>query len=180
MLFFGKKIKKNTQRYYFTPVYQKYWWYDLQFLRNRVWQTEIGNYGSFFVLYPPPPPLKTQKIKTLKKWKKFLEISSFYTCVPKITIIWGVVPETRSKPDILFCNLGPFFALLPPITNLRIKILKKWKKHLEMTSFYTCVPKITIILCLLPETWSTTESFLSFWTVLCPLFFPTIDPKIKI
>ena len=42
------KIKKNTLRYYFTPVYQKSWWYDLQFLRYRFWQTENGNYGSFF------------------------------------------------------------------------------------------------------------------------------------
>ena len=31
---FLKKIKKNYWRYhYFTPVYQKSWWYDLQFLR---------------------------------------------------------------------------------------------------------------------------------------------------
>ena len=29
--------------------------YDLQFLRYRVWQTEIGNYPSFFALYPLPP-----------------------------------------------------------------------------------------------------------------------------
>ena len=46
MLYFLKKIKKNTWRYhYFTSAYQKSWWYDLQFLRYRVWQTEIGNYG---------------------------------------------------------------------------------------------------------------------------------------
>ena len=50
-----------------------------------VWQTEIGNYGSFFVFYsylPPPPPitsptpfLKTWKTRILKKWKILLEIS---------------------------------------------------------------------------------------------------------
>ena len=135
----------------------------------------MGHFLSFI----SPPPQKTQKIKTLKKWKKFLEISSFYTCVPKMTIIWGVVPETRSKPDILFCNLGPFFALLPP-HNLRIKILKKWKKYLEMTSFYTCVPKITIILCLLPETWSTTEIvFCHFGPFFALYFAPLLTQKLK-
>ena len=49
-----KKIEKKTWRYhYFTPAYQKSWWYDLLFLRYRVWQTEIGNYGSFTLLPPP-------------------------------------------------------------------------------------------------------------------------------
>ena len=40
---------------------------------------------------------KTWKIRILKKWiKKLLEISSFYTYVPKATIIWSTVPEIRS------------------------------------------------------------------------------------
>ena len=97
---------ENTWRYhYFTHVYQKFWWYDSQFLRYR--QTEIGNFRSFFAL----SPLKTQKSKILKKWKKLLEIS-FYTYVPKIKITWCTVPEKRSKTDIIFCHFGAFFALL--------------------------------------------------------------------
>ena len=40
---------------------------DLQFLRYRVWQTEIGNYGSFLALLSPP--LKTWKTRILKKWE---------------------------------------------------------------------------------------------------------------
>ena len=32
--------------------------------------------------HPPSPPLTAQRIKILKKWKKTLEISSFYTSVP--------------------------------------------------------------------------------------------------
>ena len=52
-VFFKKKIRKNTWRYhYFTPVCQKIW-YDLQLLRYRVWQTEIGHYGPFFALLLP-------------------------------------------------------------------------------------------------------------------------------
>ena len=51
--YFLKKIKKNTWRYqYFRPVYQTSWWYDLQFLRYRMWQTKIGNFGSFSTLLP--------------------------------------------------------------------------------------------------------------------------------
>ena len=51
---------------YFTPVYQKSYSYDLQFLRYRMWQNEIGICGSFFALLPPPPPPP----KILKKKKK--------------------------------------------------------------------------------------------------------------
>ena len=109
---YKKKIKKNNWRYCFIPVYQQSSWYDLQFLRYRVWQTKIGNYGSFFAILPSP--LKTQKIRIFKKWKKLLEKSSFYTSVPKPTIIWSKVPEIRSETDRIFCPFGPFFAILYP------------------------------------------------------------------
>ena len=98
--------------YYFIAVYQQSSWFDLQFLRYRVWQAEIGNYRSFFALYPPP--LKTQKIRILKKWKTLLEISSFYTNISITTIIWGTVPEIWSETDSIFCYFGPFFAFIPP------------------------------------------------------------------
>ena len=69
MLYFFK-IEKHTLRYDFAHVYLKSWWYDLQFLRIRVWQTKIGNYGSVFFLLTTPPPalLKIRKIRILKKW----------------------------------------------------------------------------------------------------------------
>ena len=77
--------------------------------------------------YPPKNP----KNQNFEKWKNLLKISSFYTCAPKITIIWCTVPEIRSETDRIFCHFGPFFALLPPPSPLKIpkiKILKKMKK----------------------------------------------------
>ena len=44
--------------------------------------------------------------------KKLLEISSFYTRVPKTTIIWGTVPEIQR--DKIFGHFGPYFTLLTP------------------------------------------------------------------
>ena len=43
-----------------------------------------------------------------------------------------------------------------------------------MSLFYTCVPKITIIWCMLPEIWSATDNFLSFWAIfsLLPFCWP--------
>ena len=57
--------------------------------------------------------------------KKVLKIS-FYTCVPKIAIIWCVVPEMQSETEffVVLDHFLPFY----PLNNLKIKILKKWKK----------------------------------------------------
>ena len=121
---FFEKIKKNTRRYhYFTPVHQKSWCYDLQFLKYRVWRTEIGNYGSFFALLTPS--LKTQTIRILKKWKTLLEISSFYKCVPKTMITQNTVSEIQLRH--IFCHFGPFLPFYPTY-NLENQNLKKLKK----------------------------------------------------
>ena len=59
-------------------------------------------------------PLKIQKNKIWKKWKKLLEISSFYMCT-KTTIIWGTVTEVWNETDRLFCHFGPLFTLIYPL-----------------------------------------------------------------
>ena len=56
-------------------------------------------YCSFWAIFCPLTPLAAQKIKILKKWKKNLEISSFYICVPKIMIRWCTVPEIWCETD---------------------------------------------------------------------------------
>ena len=48
-------------------------------------------YFSFWAIFCPFTPITAQKIKILKKWKKYLEVSSFYTCAPKIMIRWRTV-----------------------------------------------------------------------------------------
>ena len=84
-------------------------------------------YFSFWAIFCPFTPLTAQKIKILKKWKKHLEISSFYTSVPKIMIICYTVPEIWCVTDVIIFHFGLFFALLP-LTAQKIRILKKWKK----------------------------------------------------
>ena len=58
--------------------------------------------GLSLLLYPVP--IKTQKIWILKKWRKLLQISSFYTHVPKTKIIW----DTE-----VFVIMGHFFLFKP-------------------------------------------------------------------
>ena len=62
-----------------------------------------------------------------------LEISSFYTCVPKLTIIWCMVPEMWSVIDRIFCHYGPFFPLLPTYGRRKSK---SWKKEKSTWRYY--------------------------------------------
>ena len=57
------------------------------------------NYFSFWAVFCPFTPVTPQKIKISQKWRKHLEISSFYTCVPKIMIRWCTVPERWCVTD---------------------------------------------------------------------------------
>ena len=56
-------------------------------------------YFSFWTTFCPFTPLTARKMKISKKWKKYLEISSFYTSVPKVMMLygsWEVVHDGRT------------------------------------------------------------------------------------
>ena len=50
-------------------------------------------YFSFWAIFCPFTPLTDWKIKFSKKWNNCPEISSLYTCIPKIMIRWCTIPE---------------------------------------------------------------------------------------
>ena len=58
-----------------------------------------NSYFLFWAIFCPFTLLTTQKIKILGKWRKCLEISLFYTCVPKIMITWSMVPKIWYMKD---------------------------------------------------------------------------------
>ena len=70
-------------------------------------------------------PLKAPKIKILKNEK--------ICCVPKVTIIWYIVPQIWSATDIIFCHYGPFFALFPPYGPRKSKF---WKNEKNTWRYY--------------------------------------------
>ena len=160
-------------------MYQKSWWYDLQFLRYKVWQAKTGNSTSFFALLPPPL-LKSRKIRIFKNWKKkLLEISSFYTCVPKTTIIWGTVPEIWSEIDRIFCHFRPFFPPFTPLTTAESKFWKNEKSNWICHHFTHCTNNHYHMMYVSWYMECTRHTFLSFWVTVCP-FSPLLTPKIKI
>ena len=128
----------------------------------------VAQRTEFFVILrhflPFDPHLTTRKIKILKNENKSLEILSFHTRVPQITIIWCMVPEIWSAKDRIFSHFGLIFALLqptpPPPTTPN---LKKWKKLLRISLFYTSVPRIVIIFYILPEIWRVKDVTVIFY-----------------
>ena len=81
--------------------------------------TDVTFIFSFCAIFCTFTPLKAQKPKVQKKKKriKHLEISSFYTNVPKIMIICYNGPEIWHLANATFIfQLGPFCVLFPPAT----------------------------------------------------------------
>ena len=90
-------------------------------------------YFQFWTIFCPFTSLTAQKIKISQKWKKYLEISSFYTIVPKTLIICYTVPEIWHVTDVIVIfHFGLFFALLPqqPKPSKFLKNEKtSWRYH---------------------------------------------------
>ena len=79
------------------------------------------------------------------------------TSVPKIMIICYSVPEIQHVTDKIFIFRFGLFFDLTPLTTQKIRIFKKWKKRMEISSFHTCVPKIMITWCTMAEIWCATD-----------------------
>ena len=80
-----------------------------------------------------------------------------------------------------FLSLWTVFVPLTLLTTKKIKILKNWKKPLEITLFYTSAPKIMIIYmlyCFLDMAHNGFNYF-SFWVIFYPFTSLTAPQKSK-
>ena len=133
---------------------------------HEIWNATGRSFWHFGSFFPLLSPLKTKKIKILKKWKKSLEILSSYTCV---TIIWYMVPKISNTMDRTFCHFGPFFALLPPSQPQKMKILKKWKKApADIIILHMCTINDNHMIYDFWDMKCDRQNFLSFWNVFSP------------
>ena len=104
------------------------------------------NFLSFWTVFCPIVPLTTRKIKILKKWKKGLQIPSFYTWVPKIMIICLTVPEIQHVPYVIF--FFSFWAIFCPSSNPKQTQSKQTCTYHDFTHAHK---KIMILWCKVPE-----------------------------
>ena len=134
---------------------------------RKFWHTCVITYSDFMAIVEP--------------WKQ-LKISLFYTGVPNILLIWSTYSSwhiERYKLKLVGNpNSRSFLPIHPPKTS-KNQNFAKWKILVEISSFYTCAQKITIIWCMVWYMEWDRQNFVAFWTILCP-FTPLTIPKIKI
>ena len=98
----------------------------------------VCHFGPVSCPFTPPKNLKNQDFKKLKNMPGDIILH----IVTYMTVIWCMAPEILSAMDIIFCH---FTSSPSPLTTKKIKILRKWKKHLEILSFYRSLPSVTIM-----------------------------------
>ena len=166
-------MKKSLCRcHHFAHVYKKSS-YNACFLRYGVRQTSVI-LGHVLLFYPTTDP----EIKIWTKWKK----NPGYIILLHLCTInedhmmygsWDVVAQRTE----FFVILRHFLPFDPHLTTRKIKILKNENKSLEILSFHTRVPQITIIWCMVPEIWSAKDRIFSHFGLIFALLPPPPPPK---
>ena len=121
---------------------------------------------------------KTWKMRILKKWKNQIagDIIILHMCTKSHNHMKYSSWDTQLD-RIFFSFCAIFCTFTPtPLTTQKTKILKKWKKHLEMSSFKLVQQKTqSYDVCLLWYGVRQTQFFVILGHFL--LFYPTIDNK---
>ena len=103
--------------------------------------------GHFLHFYSPNSP-KNQNFEKMKK--KPGDIIILHNCTKNYDqMMYGSWDMVRDRCNCYF-SFWAIFCPFTPLTAQKIKILKKWKKHLEISSFYISVPKIMTRWCTIP------------------------------
>ena len=129
-------------------------WYNVWFLR----------YWVFCTFNNP----KNQHFEKMKKTPRDIILHKF--TINDNHIIYDSWDISQNRQ--IFLSSWAIFCPFTPLTAQRMKILKKWKKHLEI-SFYTSVPKIMIIDYTVPEIRSVTDVIIFHFGQ----FFALLPPK---
>ena len=148
------------------------------------WDTEWERqkFLSFWVIFCPFTLLTTWKIKILIKWKKYLRMSSFYTCVPEIWIMMYPSSDCGVPQTGFFAPSG-HFLLFYPTSNPENQYFEKMKK--------TPVDIILLHMCTIYEDHNYDVCFLRYetrkkeffivWGHFLPIYTPSLATlKIKI
>ena len=117
---------------------------------------------SFWAIFCPliPPPNSLKKTANISSFHTSVpKIMITYTSIQKIMIIYYTVPKIWHVMDVIVIfHFGLSFALPVP----KMIIFKKWKKWLDISSFYASVPKIMIICYTVPMIWHMTGVIVIF------------------
>ena len=114
---------------------------------------------SSWIIFCPFIPIINQKIKVLEKWKKTPGNIIILHFLPRMIIIWCMVPDISSSTGKLFSHFGPFFVLLLKNQNFE-------KKPGDIISLHLCTTNDNHMMYGSLDIRCNWQSFL--WTIFCP------------
>ena len=138
---------------------------------------EKQNFLSFWIVFCPFTPQTTQKIKILQKWKKLLEIGSFYKW--QSYDVWFL--RYRARQTEFFVALDHFFLYFHPSNKTKNQNCENKKKTPgDIITLHKCTknPDYTLH-CFWDTTFTRCNLYFSFWVIFCP-FTPITNQKLKI
>ena len=117
------------------------------------WDIACGgcNYFSFWAIFCPFIPLTARKIKILKKMKKTGDTIIFHKCTKNYDQMLYCSWDMAHDRCNCYFSFGVIFCTFTTLTAQKIKILRKWEKRVEISSFYIFVLQIMTRWCMLPE-----------------------------
>ena len=128
------------------------------------------HFGLIFLPFYPPNNPKSQNFEKMKKRPGDIIISHMCTINHNDTMYGSWYIEHDGQ---IFLSFRTIFCLFTPWTAWKIKISKKWKKNLQISSLYTSVPQIMIIWYTVPELWHMTDvNFIFHFGLLFALLPP--------
>ena len=101
----------------------------------------FGILDHFFPIYPSNNPKNQNFEKNEKIAWRYYHFTQVYHKWQSYDVWFMIYKAWQIEFSVIFDHFLPF----PPLTTWKIKILKYWKKLLEISSFYTSVQKIKMI-----------------------------------
>ena len=137
-----EKMKKEPQEIIILQICTK----NENHIMHGSWDIEHNgqNFLAFCTIFCPFMPLTTWKMKIFKNFlKKPGNILILHMCaINDNHMMYGSWHMKSDRQN--FLSFWTVLCLFTPLTTRKIKILENWKKQLEISSFYTSVPKIMI------------------------------------
>ena len=141
------------------------------------WDMEAQQTEFFLILkhFLPFYPLKNPENQNFEKMKKMPgDIIISHKCtINDNNIIYDSWDMKHNRQN--FLSFWAIFCPFTLLTSQKIKILKRWKNHREILSFYTSVPKNHDHICYtVPEIWCVMDVIVIFHFGLffCPFTSP--------
>ena len=135
-----------------------------------IWSATDIIFLSSWAIFCPFTPLKAQKMKTNKKWKMHLEISSFYTSARKTMVIGYTVPEIWHVTDVIVIFILDYTFLFYPPNSPKNENFKKMKTTPgDIIILYKCTKNHDHMLyCSWDKMCDRCNCYFSFWAIFCP------------